>query len=290
MSTPDVTVVVPTHQRHGLLVEAVESALGQTHTALEVVVVDDASTPPVRLARESRLRVLHMATNTGGAAARNAGLAAARGRWVTFLDDDDALVPGAVEATLGALADATLPPPVGVLGAVEVVGPDGAVHATRFPPTLPKGRLFALEEPQIGRSFLTKQSLLVEAAVLSSIGGFDASLRSRVHSELFLRLNPVCSLLGIDTVTYRLRRDTTPRVSTDPVLRVESFDQLVARHRTLFESRPRAYARMLVAHAETCARLGRRRACARAVAQATRVHPPTGLRGAAHLAPRMWWR
>ena len=53
-------------------------------------------------------------------------------------------------------------------------------------------------------AYLSKQTLFVERDVLRSVGMWDASFRSRAPSELLLRLNPVCSILGIPMVTYEL--------------------------------------------------------------------------------------
>jgi glycosyltransferase involved in cell wall biosynthesis len=104
---PRVSVVIPVHDAALLVVEAVASALAQTHPSVEVIVVDDGSRddPAAALARLAdsgdRLRVLRQ-ENRGAAAARNRGVAAARGELVQFLDADDALDPDAVERKLAA--------------------------------------------------------------------------------------------------------------------------------------------------------------------------------------------
>ena len=247
-SSPALTVVIPTHDRPGLLVEAVESALSQTVDDLEVVVVDDGSLDPVRLAGDARLRVVRLHPNRGGAAARNAGLESARGRWVTYLDDDDLLLPHHAELMLDAWERCELPHPVGVVSSVAVVR-DGTVLEVHRPPTVARGGHYTLEPIQAGRSFFAKHSLVVETEVLRSIGGWDASLRSRVSTDLFLRLNPVCSIAGLDEITYQVRLHPGPRVSTDPTLRQSGFARLVAAHQATFEAHPDRFADLLVDHA-----------------------------------------
>jgi glycosyltransferase involved in cell wall biosynthesis len=86
-------VVIPNFNREAELQRAVDSVLAQDYPALEVIVVDDASTRPVRLdlppaAREA-VRWLQLERNGGGATARNAGIDAAKGEVVAFLDSDD---------------------------------------------------------------------------------------------------------------------------------------------------------------------------------------------------------
>ena len=94
MSYPQLSIIIPTRNRPHLLPLAVESALGQTFSDLEVIVVDDASTQKAQLPQDSRLRVIRLEQWRGGAGARNVGTEAAQGRWVTYLeDDDDCLLP-----------------------------------------------------------------------------------------------------------------------------------------------------------------------------------------------------
>ena len=93
---PTVSVVVPTHEREDLLVEAVRSATGQTRAPLEVLVVDDAGSAATREAVERGavgstvpVRYLHNAEGDGASSSRNLGAEHAVGDLVAFLDDDD---------------------------------------------------------------------------------------------------------------------------------------------------------------------------------------------------------
>ncbi len=273
MTGPALTVVIPSRDRPHLLPQAVDSALAQTMADLEVVVVDDGSREPVRLPDDPRLRLVRLPVSRGNGGARNAGLAEARGRWLACLDDDDVMLPHLAAVSLAALERATLPAPVGVLSGVAVVAPDGRVLEERLPPTRPRGSLFSLEPLEPGRSYVCKQSLVVETEVLRGIGGWDERFRSRSVTELFLRLNPVCSLLGIDVVTYHLRSHDGARLSHDPRLRQRSFAQLVEKHRPLLEARPDRYADLLLDHAIMSLVVGQRGAALTAAARAARRSP-----------------
>lgn len=269
----DATVIIPSYDRPGLLAGAVHSALAQVGVDHEVLVVDDASPTPVRLDPHPRLRVVRQPTNRGGSAARNAGLAQARGRWITYLDDDDLLLPEHLETALTALARTDLPPPVATLSGVQLIDRTGHTVATRLPPTLPRGALFHLEEPQPGRSFALKSTLVIEASVLRGIGGFDESFPSRVHTELFLRLNPTCSLLGLPVPTYRRRRHDGPQVSGDPVARTRSMAMLETKHAALFAARPGRHAELVCHQAVKLWNSGHRGAAASTWARAMRLDP-----------------
>lgn len=100
-STPVATVVVPTRDRPHDLARLLRTLAAQrTRHAFEVVVVDDGSEPPVAidgLGEAADLRVLRR-NGDGPAAARNAGAATARGRYIVFTDDDTEVAPSWLEA------------------------------------------------------------------------------------------------------------------------------------------------------------------------------------------------
>ncbi|MBO5552147.1 MAG: glycosyltransferase, partial [Lachnospiraceae bacterium] len=93
-----VSVIVPVYQAVKTLEACVESILGQREKELELILVDDGSTDGSgelcdRLAaKDKRIHVLHE-KNGGAAAARNKGIAAARGGWLSFVDSDDVISP-----------------------------------------------------------------------------------------------------------------------------------------------------------------------------------------------------
>lgn len=96
---PAVSVLMPVRDRAGPLREAVASVRAQTRGDWELLIVDDASTDgsaaaaAALAAADPRIRALALPRPHGAAGARNAGLAAARGRYVAFLDSDDAWHP-----------------------------------------------------------------------------------------------------------------------------------------------------------------------------------------------------
>jgi glycosyltransferase involved in cell wall biosynthesis len=87
------SVIVPTHNRIDLLQRAIRSVLNQVAIDFELIVVDDGSsdgtTAWLATLKEPRLRVIRRDTPRGASAARNAGIQAAQGRLIAFLDDDD---------------------------------------------------------------------------------------------------------------------------------------------------------------------------------------------------------
>ena len=103
--TPLFSVVIPAYNRARLLPDTIRSVLAQTRQDFEIIVVDDASTDgtaDVAAAVDERVQVIRQPENRRQAAARNAGLARASGKYVAFLDSDDLWFPW----TLQVFADA----------------------------------------------------------------------------------------------------------------------------------------------------------------------------------------
>lgn len=112
MSTPliHVSIIVPCFNAARFIGKTIESVLAQTYSSFELIVVDDRSTDKsVEIVEaysraDPRVRLIKMPKNTGAPAApRNAGIAAARGEWVSFLDADDLWHPRKLELQIEAL-------------------------------------------------------------------------------------------------------------------------------------------------------------------------------------------
>jgi glycosyltransferase involved in cell wall biosynthesis len=100
-----ISIIVPSRNRVHLLSQALRAARRQTWRDTEIIVVDEASIDgtPAMLARDfSDVQVIRHAEARGPAAARNAGVAAAKGDWVFFWDDDDLMHPDHLAALIGA--------------------------------------------------------------------------------------------------------------------------------------------------------------------------------------------
>lgn len=105
-----VSVIIPAFNAAEFISVALESALRQTLTAIEILVTDDASTDSTAQVvenfarRDTRIRLLRHSHNRGAAAARNTGLQVAVGDWIASLDADDAYMPRRLELLVEAAA------------------------------------------------------------------------------------------------------------------------------------------------------------------------------------------
>lgn len=102
MTRPEISIIVPVYNvGETLLRPCIESALGQTFTDFELILVDDASTDNSAAICASysdpRIRLLRLPENGGVSVARNAGVVQARGEYIAFLDADDRMTPDNLE-------------------------------------------------------------------------------------------------------------------------------------------------------------------------------------------------
>lgn len=170
-----VTIVVAAFDGKRFLREALESVFAQDYGPLEVVFVDDGSTDgTAEIARSFPLRYVGQ-ENQGLPAARNAGLALARGELVAFADDDDLLPPSKVSVQARYLSEH---PEIGcVLGRHEWIVEEGLDA-----PKLRRDPIFG----QLGGIQLV--SAMFRRTVLQTLGGFDPTYRYAEDRDLFVRM------------------------------------------------------------------------------------------------------
>lgn len=193
---PDlVTVVVPVHNARRHIGETLDSLLAQTHSPVEIVAVDDGSTDetaPWIEARYPRVRVVRQA-NAGVSAARNAGLALARGAFVAFVDQDDVWHPLQLERQLQVMQQHPEAVAVATPYAFWHPGADGRWAPLPLPPD-PGLRLVPGFEGWTYHRFLLDCWALTSATLLRTdrlreAGAFDAARPYGEDWELWLRLS-----------------------------------------------------------------------------------------------------
>lgn len=186
--SPTVSVVIPCFNYGRFLRDAVASVRAQTFADHEILVVDDGSTDDTEaVARDlgGAVRYLRQA-NQGPSAARNTGIAAARGRYIGFLDADDTWHPEKLARQVQILERR----PEVVFVYTDSTYFDGATgreigrHGERF--AHHHGRVLGwLIE---AGNFIPSPTPLVRRTALDEVGGFDAALRSAEDWDLWVRL------------------------------------------------------------------------------------------------------
>jgi glycosyltransferase involved in cell wall biosynthesis len=222
--TPLVSVVVPTHNRASLLARTLRSIQGQTLSDVEIIVVDDGSTEPVAVSPDARLRVVRHDRPLGVSAARNRGIAEARGEWVAFCDDDDVWAPDKLEQQL---IEADREHAAWVYaGDVNV-----DLHLRVISGGPPPDAAAAVRDlPRYNPISSGGSNVTVRAQLLKQVGGFDEGLRRTEDWDLWIRLAgtgpPACVRQPL--VAYRFHRGN---VAPDTASMVIEARLLAERHR-----------------------------------------------------------
>jgi glycosyltransferase involved in cell wall biosynthesis len=191
-----VSIIVPVYNRAHLIARSVGSLCTQSHRNLEVLIVDDCSSDDIEGAvaalNDPRVRLVRRAVNGGAAAARNTGLAAARGELIAFHDSDDVCVFDKIERQMALLRN--LPGDyIGVYTAVlfhyslsEADYPKMKTYVRPFPQEVPLSGDLARRTLK-GNSF-NLPTLLVRKSALIAAGPSDELMRNNVDWDLALRL------------------------------------------------------------------------------------------------------
>ena len=197
---PLVSVVIPCYNQAQFVAEAVQSAVART-ARVEVIVVDDGSTDQTAaVVRELRDVRLIAQSNHGLAAARNRGLRAAGGDFVIFLDADDRLLPGAIDAGLRALA--AHPESVMAYGRCVMMGADGRLWPTPEVPSVRSGHHAALLQTNL---IWTPAMAIFRRPAVAALGGFREGFDGSADYDLYLRLSRDAAIFdhGQPVAAYR---------------------------------------------------------------------------------------
>jgi glycosyltransferase involved in cell wall biosynthesis len=208
---PAVSVIVPAYNAESTIVAALESVVAQTFDDWELIVCDDASTDDTRVVAESylasrgvsRWRVLPL-DHCGPSEARNRGLAAARGEWIAFLDDDDTWEPAKLARCVASLRGDSLDLVChDEYWLDDTGGSRRRTYAALYDPDVPPLVSLMRNNP------FSTSAVMVRRSRLQATGGFDASLPSAEDYDLWIRLVMIPDLrIGFieePLGTYRVR-------------------------------------------------------------------------------------
>ncbi len=180
----DVSVVVPTYNRAGVLGRALDSVFSQTRQPEQVIVVDDGSTDGTSevINRDYPLVTCVRQTNAGVSAARNRGIAEANSEWIAFLDSDDEWKPGKLERQLDALRQN---PSFHICHTNEIWIRNGRRVNEGKRHAKSGGWIFQRCLPLC---VISPSSVIVRRALLEELGGFDESLPVCEDYDMWLRI------------------------------------------------------------------------------------------------------
>ena len=255
MNGPEVSVVIPTRDRWPRLARTLACVQRQQDVTLQIVVVDDGSADGTaqraQALGDARIVVVRHERSLGLAGARNAGIRAATGEWIAFLDDDDLWseikLISQLRAARRAQADwcyagaAFVNERGGLLGLAEPPDPRAVLQLLRGVNVIPAGA----------------SNVLVSAALLGRVGEFDERLSHFADWDLWIRLAAAARPATVDAplLAYVHHSGNMRLIDSDGLVR--ELDHLDAKHGLGGDAEP-GRAAMLQWIAESQWRTGRR--------------------------------
>ncbi|MEM5788493.1 MAG: glycosyltransferase [Syntrophobacteraceae bacterium] len=181
-----ISIIIPTHDRRAMVLEAVDSVLAQHNVpcGFEVIVVDDGSTDGTSEAlscRGTKIRYLRQ-DHSGVSAARNLGIAASRGEHIAFLDSDDLWLPGKLSKQMEYFYKH---PDILICQTQELWVRDGKRINPKKYHQKPEGHCFSL---LLERCLISPSAVAVRRELFDSVGLFDERLPACEDYDLWLRI------------------------------------------------------------------------------------------------------
>jgi glycosyltransferase involved in cell wall biosynthesis len=195
-----ISIIIPTHNNENEIIRSIRSALEQSVYPTELIVVDDGSgdqTKDVLLPFIDSKKITYIfQKNKGQGAARNTGIAAAKGEWIAFLDADDVWMPNKLETQVALIQKR---PEVDLWYTNAIIIKDGQPIGTHYPdfaqfPDQDESMYCRL----IKTNVIINSSVMVKRQVFDEVGGFDEAphLRRIEDYDLWLRLALKHTLAG----------------------------------------------------------------------------------------------
>ena len=215
MRRPTVSVVVPVYNGQRYLAEALESVVAQDYRPLDLIVVDDGSTDDSSSTAKGFPEVRYVfQENRGVAAARNAGISAAKGDIVALLDQDDRWLPGKLTAQVAFLNER---PELGVVSTkVRLFLETGVAPPRWFNPSL-------LDREH---SALLPSTLAVRRRLFDKVGLFDTRYETGSDSDWLLRAKLAGEAVPVLPKVLVERRIHSENQSANPLTTPELLHQL----------------------------------------------------------------
>ncbi len=202
---PLVSVIIPTYNRADLVVQAVQSALNQTYTNVEIIVVDDGSTDNTRELLnqyEAEIKYIYQ-ERTERSKARNEGFRYSKGDYVAFLDSDDLWLPAKIEKQVQVLENRH---DVGVVyTGVQFIDRNGNPYNQEMRWDTPKRQV--LYEDLMTNNIVTgtTSSVMIRRISLEKVGLFDETMNTCEDLDLYRRLARDCNFHKIDLPLVKFR-------------------------------------------------------------------------------------
>jgi glycosyltransferase involved in cell wall biosynthesis len=194
---PEFSVIIPTYNRSGRVVRAVQSVLDQGLKDIEIIVVDDGSTDDTEgrlVPYGSWIKYIRQPGNRGVSAARNKGIENSSGPWIAFLDSDDYWLKGKLHAQMEFLNQN---PDAVACQTEEIWIRRGKRVNPRKIHKKPSGEIF---QQSLRLCLVSPSSVILKRSVFAEVGLFDETLEAAEDYDLWLRISCRYPIYLVDRV------------------------------------------------------------------------------------------
>ncbi len=202
MATPLVSIIIPTYKTNASLKDAIESSISQTYRNIEVIVVDDndpeteyraiAETIMKKYKNNKTVKYIKHNSNKNGSAARNTGVRESKGKYVTFLDDDDVYFKNKIEKQMAKILNTD------AIICTCYYRKDGIDYTFKDKDDYTADILMMRKAPQTSSFLLSKKAF-------KQVHGFDESYRRHQDYEFLIRVCQIGKVTLVPEVLYERR-------------------------------------------------------------------------------------
>ncbi len=200
-----VSIIIATHNRPHLLSRAIGSALSAA-TEPEIIVVDDASSGAETISVchcFSGIRYVRVDRNQGLGGARNLGIMASGGDYISFLDDDDIRLPESLDVQIKALESA---PEVGLVYGRALIGDQNVIPTDRsYPDSCPQGDVFW---ELLEWNFIPCPTVVFRKSCLYRVGLLDEEIPGVEDWDLWIRIAELYKVAAVEQPVAIWRQST----------------------------------------------------------------------------------
>lgn len=231
-----ISVVIPTHNRRIILERAIQSVLNQTHSLIEIIVVNDGSTDDtlqyLKSLKDDRIKFFNIYPGKGGNHARNFGIRKAKGVYIAFLDDDDEWVDNKLEKQLEVFKNKEIGL---VYTGATILYPH--FNASYYNEPTKKGNLS--NEIYFSNFIGTTSSVMVSKKVLNETLLFDEKLSALQDYDLWIRIAQKTQIGYVDSPLLKYYNYPSNNQITDNINKIkESVEIIYEKYDAYFQKLP----------------------------------------------------
>jgi len=246
-----ISVIITTYKRSPDMVKrAIDSVIAQSYTDWELLIVDDSPSDyerrkdvesMVNVISDQRISYVPLEKNRGGCVARNRGIAASKGEYITFLDDDDRYLEDKLELQIKALENNPNAGWVSGFAYSCYINADGKILDKKLVKTQAHGGM--VFDDLILDNYIPSVSAMVKREVMEKVGGFDETIPAAQDLDLWLRVARESELVVVEEPLIYQCIHKGERVTRSPEKKLKAYEMILEKYSDYMSEHPKAKAK-----------------------------------------------